>query len=74
MTLPLRARIGLLTRNGISHEQVAQGVEATRPIVLFWGKRLACRGLCALDQDALRGEPPPIELPRRWSEPLGTPP
>ena len=56
--LGLRARICLLAPEGVSHRRIAPELKTLRPAVLWWRKRLATGGPCALKPDAPRGESP----------------
>ena len=53
----LRARIVLLSTQGLSGPQIAERVGCTEPTVVLWRKRYAAEGLAGLDERARR--PPP---------------
>jgi transposase len=53
----LRARIVLLSTQGLSGPQIAERVGCTEPTVVLWRKRYAEDGLAGLDERARR--PPP---------------
>ncbi len=56
--LHLRARIVLLTAQGVPPSQITQRLGTTRPTVALWRKRFQAGGLAAVQQDAPgRGRP-----------------
>jgi transposase len=60
-----RARIVLLSAQGLSGVAIAERVGCSEPTVILWRRRYAQRGLAGLDDAARSGRPPVIDAAKR---------